>query len=157
MFSGLLVVLMVASVNYSGAQNKKGKYACDEPDPASLCNAGNTCGTAANPCSVDIRKSGSSASITPSVPGAKSNKVFCVHEGTGVTFMSSQKNTGFTVDFGPSAPHGDDNAIIGGANKPVTIVAKQQGCYKFAAGACISGVIYGMCGSSTSEAIVLPK
>ena len=38
----------------------KSKYACDEPDPASLCTAANTCGSGSAPCTVDITKSGSS-------------------------------------------------------------------------------------------------
>jgi hypothetical protein len=59
------------------------------------------------------------------------------------------------VDFGSSSPFGSDEAIIGGAKRPVSVTAREAGCYKYSAGACISGAIQGMCGSAAAEAIIL--
>ena len=61
-----------------GLSQAKSKYACDEPDPTSLCNAANTCGSASNPCTININKSGSASTVKPSVPNAKNNQFFCV-------------------------------------------------------------------------------
>jgi hypothetical protein len=36
------------------------------------------------------------------------------------------------------------------------VTAVKAGCYKYSAGACISGAIQGMCGSAAAEAIILP-
>jgi hypothetical protein len=36
------------------------------------------------------------------------------------------------------------------------VTARKAGCYKYSAGACISGAIRGMCGSGEAEAIILP-
>ncbi len=133
---------------------KKGKYVCDEPNPQSLCNADNTC--TGSSCSVDIKRQGmSGATATPDFPKAKGNSLFCVKPGTTVTFQTSSKGTGFIVDFGPSSPFDPPDTIIGGANKPVQVVAKRPGCFKYSAGACYSGSTYGMCGSGTAEAIVI--
>lgn len=148
----LFLLLLVALAN---AQSKgKGKYVCDEPNPESLCNASNTC-TASGQCSVDVKRDGmSGATATPSFPKAKGNSLFCVKEGTAVTFQTSSKGTGFIVDFGPSSPFDPPDTIIGGAQKPVQVVAKRPGCFKYSAGACYSGATFGMCGSGTAEAIV---
>jgi hypothetical protein len=145
-----LLVCCVAAV----AQNDK--YACSEADPQSLCNAGNTCGSSSSPCSVDVKRSDYGASATPSIANAKANSTFCVKTGTTIVWKSTQKNTGFVVDFGPSAPLGSDDAIMGGATRPISVTAMKAGCYKYSAGACISGEIQGMCGSSTAEAIIIP-
>jgi hypothetical protein len=67
----------------------------------------------------------------------------------------TQKNTGFLIDFGPSTPFGSDDAISGGVKRPASVVAKKKGCYKFSAGACISGEIQGMCGTGQAEVIVV--
>jgi hypothetical protein len=140
--------------NIAAAQSK-GKYACAEPNPQSLCNADNTC-SASGTCTVDIKRQGmSGATATPGFPKAKGNSLFCVKEGTTVTFQSSSKNTGFVVDFGPTSPFDPPDAIIGGAQKPVQVVAKRPGCFKYSAGACVSGATYGMCGSGAAEAIVM--
>jgi hypothetical protein len=140
--------------NLAAAQSK-GKYACAEPNPQSLCNADNTC-SASGSCTVDIKRQGmSGATATPGFPKAKGNSLFCVKEGTTVTFQSSSKNTGFVVDFGPTSPFDPPDAIIGGAQKPVQVVAKRPGCFKYSAGACVSGATYGMCGSGAAEAIVM--
>ena len=148
-----LFLLLLASVG--NAQSKKSKYACDEPNPESLCNASNTC-SAAGQCSVDIKRSGmNAATATPGFPKAKGNSLFCVKAGTTVTFQSSSKGTGFIVDFGPSSPFDPPDTIIGGAQKPVQVVAKRPGCFKYSAGACYSGATNGMCGSGAAEAIVM--
>jgi hypothetical protein len=146
----LLLVSCVAAL----AQNDK--YACSEPDPQSLCNPGNTCGSSTSPCTVDVRRTDSGASATPSIANAKANSTFCVKTGTTIVWKSTQKNTGFVVDFGSSAAFGSDDAIMGGATRPVSVTAMKAGCYKYSAGACISGEIQGMCGSSTAEAIIIP-
>jgi len=136
------------------AQNPK--YACSEADPASVCNAGNTCGSSSAPCTIDVKRDNYGASATAEIPGAKGNGTFCVKAGTSMVWKSTQKNTGFVIDFGPSSPFGSDDAIIGGGQRPSSVTPTKAGCYKFTAGACISGEIQGMCGSGTAEAIILP-
>ena len=132
------------------------KYACTEPNPQSVCNAGNTCGSASSPCTVDVKRDDYGASATPAMPGARGNSTFCVKIGTTIIWESTQKNTGFVVDFGALSPFGSDDAIIGGAKKPVSVTAMKAGCYKYSTGACISGEIQGMCGSGAAEAVILP-
>ena len=95
--------IRVLSVNMVDTQ-KKSKYACTEPNPESLCSAANTCGSATTPCTVQIKKDGQGATVTPSIPDAKKNKVFCVKTGTKMNFEAKSKNTGFVVDFDPSSP-----------------------------------------------------
>ena len=126
------------------------------PIQQSLCNPGNTCGSSSSPCIVDVKRSDYGASATPSIADAKANSTFCVKSGTTIVWKSTQKNTGFVVDFGSPAAFGSDDAIMGGATRPISVTAKKAGCYKYSAGACISGEIQGMCGSSTAEAIILP-
>jgi hypothetical protein len=149
-------VLLFLLASLSIAQSKgKGKYVCAEPNPASLCTADNTC-SASGQCSVDIKRDGmSAATATLGFPKAKGNSLFCVKEGTAVTFQSSSKGTGFIVDFGPSSPFDPPDTIIGGAQKPVQVTAKRLGCFKYSVGACYSGATYGMCGSGAAEAIVI--
>jgi len=138
------------------AQSRNGnKYACSEPNPAALCNASNTCGSASAPCTVDVKRTSNAAQAVPSIPNAKGNATFCVKAGTTVTWQSTSKNTGFVVDFGPSAPFDEGGTIIGGSDRSVSVVAKKPGCYKYSAGACVSGAIYGMCGTANAEAIVV--
>jgi hypothetical protein len=155
-FGGLLLSLSVASFLVANAQNKhSNKFVCSETNPASICTPSNRCGSVASPCVVDLkRKGGTSATVTPSIPNSKSNAPFCVRTGTTVTWQSSAKNTGFILDFGPSSPFDTPGAIIGGSDRPISVVAKRPGCYKFSVGACIAGTIYGMCGSTDSEIVV---
>ena len=136
------------------AQSKSNKYACKEAHPEQLCTASNTCGSASAPCTVDVKRTGSSAASTPSIPGAKSGSLFCLKPGTKVIWMSSEKNTGLLVDVGPIAAFDPEGAIIGGSAKDVTVVAKTPGCYKYSAGACKSGAIYGMCQTTYGELII---
>jgi hypothetical protein len=134
----------------------KSKYGCDEPQPADLCNAANTCGSASDACKVDIRKSGNSASVKPGIPNAKGNQFFCVKAGTTVVWMTSSKNTGFSVYFGTESPFTPDDPIVGGGAKPITVKAQTPGCYKYDAGAFYSGAVYGMSGGSKPELVILP-
>lgn len=128
---------------------------CSASNPASICAAANTCGSASSPCSIDIRRSqGTYATAKPSIPDAKENKPFCIKVGTTVTFMSSSKNTGFVIDFGSSDPFDHEGAIMGGADRPITVVAKRPGCYTYSVGACTAGTVYGMCGSADVQLIV---
>jgi hypothetical protein len=145
------IVLLTCAMAHAGSA----KYACSEPDPQSLCNAGNTCGSSSTPCIVDVKRDNVGASATPNLPGAKGNSTFCVNTGTTIVWKTTQKNTGFVVDFGSPSPFGSDDAIIGGAKRSVSVTAQKAGCYKYSAGACISGAIQGMCGSGTAEAIIL--
>jgi len=150
----LIVVCIVLLA--CGLAQAKSKYACDESDPASLCNADNTCGSASGPCTVNINKSGSSSTVKPSVPNAKDNQFFCVKRGTTVVWMTSNKNTGFMVSFGTDNPFEPDDPIIGGANKQITVKANTPGCYKYDAGAFYPGAIYDMSGGSKPELVILP-
>src|SRR5271166_2250380 len=131
--SSLLVmcVILAASV----VVQAKSKYACDEPDPASLGNA---------------------STVKPGVPNAKDNQLFCIKKGTQVIWMTSNKNTGFMISFGTDNPFEPDNPIIGGANKQITVTANTPGCYKYDAGAFYSGATYGMGGGSKPELVILP-
>jgi hypothetical protein len=153
---GLLISVLVASFLVANAQNKRDtKYVCTEGSPASVCNVSNRCGSNSEPCVVDLRrKGGTSATVTPATSNAKANTPFCVKVGTTVTWRSSAKNTGFILDFGPASPFDTDGAIIGGSDRPISVVAKRPGCYKFSLGACIAGTVYGMCGSTASEIVV---
>jgi plastocyanin len=136
------------------AQKENSKYACKEPNPASICTASNTCGSSSEPCSVDVKRTSNSASATPSIQDAKGNSTFCVKAGTTVVWKSDTKHQGFVVDMGPKSPFSTDD-IIGGSDKSVSVVAKTAGCYKYSVGACLSGATYGMCGNSTAEFIVV--
>jgi len=155
-WSGLLLLALLLMSSYvaaRGPQRGGGKYVCAETNPETMCSAATTCGSASAPCTVDIKRTANAASVTPGIAGAKSNAPFCVKVGTTVTWNSSSKNVGFVLDFGPSSPF-DQGTIIGGSDRSVSAVAKRAGCYKFSAGACVSGAIYGMCGQTSSELIV---
>ena len=151
----ILIVLCIMLLACDPAQAKS-KYACDEPDPASMCNASNTCGSASAPCTVDITKAGSSSNVRPSVPNAKNNQFFCIKKGTPVVWMTSNTNTGFMISFGTDSPFDPEDPIIGGADKQVTVKANTPGCYKYDAGAFFPGAIYGMSGGTNPELIILP-
>lgn len=157
--SGKCSVLILPIVMLAGSANaqKNSKYVCAEPDPASLCNAGNTCGTASSPCVVDVKRTANLAASTPQLPGAKGNMLFCVHPSTKITWQSSSKNTGILVDAGDPSPFDPDGPIIGGSTAPRTVTAKKPGCYKYSAGACVSGAIYGMCKTVDAEFVILPN
>jgi plastocyanin len=151
--TSLLLSLVVLST-YAAAQSKSNPYACSASVSAQMCTAENTCGSASNPCSVDVRRTANAASATPSIPNAKGNSLFCIKPGTTVQWKSTGKDIGFVVDFGPTSPFDPPGAIIGGSDRSVTVVAKKPGCYKYSAGACRSGAIYGMCGQTNVQLIV---
>jgi plastocyanin len=157
-WSSSLLLPFFLLFNYVGAQAQSPnstKYACSEPNPAALCNASNTCGSASTPCTVDVKRTASSAEAVPSITKPKGNATFCVKVGTTITWQSTSKNTGFVVDFGPSDPFAQGGTIIGGSDRTVPVVAKKEGCYKYSAGACVSGAIYGMCGNANAELVVV--
>jgi hypothetical protein len=153
---GLLLLPLLLLAGYLAAKGPQGgntKYLCSESDPQGLCNASTTCGSTSTPCTVDIKRTANAASVTPSIPGAKDNAPFCIKVGTKVTFRSESKNVGFVLDFGPSTPFAQ-GVIIGGSDRPISVVAKKPGCFKFSTGACVSGAIYGMCGETSTEIVV---
>jgi plastocyanin len=156
-----LVALPLPFTRYMVGQDTKKKVkddACSASNPASICTAENTCGSASAPCSINIRRSGGSyATATPSIPNAKSNKAFCVKVGTTVTFMSSSKNTGFVIDFGKAEPFDHEGAIKGGSDRPITVTTKHPGCYTYSVGACTPGTVYGMCGNANTQLIISPN
>jgi len=151
---GLLLLSLVPLATYMvGKEKDSNKYLCSESNPQGMCNSSTTCGSASAPCTVDIKRTANAASVTPSIPGAKDNAPFCVKVGTKVTFKSESKNVGFVLDFGTSSPFGQ-GTIVGGSDRQVSVVANKPGCFKFSAGACVSGAIYGMCGETSTEIIV---
>jgi len=152
----ILLLSLVALLAMQAAAQKQSKYACSEPKPETLCTAANTCGSASNPCTVNVNKEGGGASATASISEPKKNALFCVKAGTKVVWMSSNKNTGFVIDFGPDSPFEPNDPIIGGGKNQITVEAKRPGCFKYSVGACFSGATYGMCGNGQTEAIVLP-
>lgn len=146
-------VLAVLIATTAPAQ-KKTSYACIEPSSASFCSAANTCGTVSQPCQVDVKRTRDGASATAGFPGSQGNATFCVKAGTTVVWKSDTKHQGFIVDMGPASPFNLED-IIGGSDKSVTVTAKTLGCYRYSVGACISGEIYGMCGNSSAQIIVI--
>jgi plastocyanin len=151
----VLPILLTGFLDGKDTKKKLKNDVCSASNPASICAAANTCGSASSPCSIDIKRSGgSSATATSSIPDAKSNKAFCIKVGTTVNFMSSSKNTGFVIDFGSTDPFDHEGAIMGGADRPITVVAKHPGCYTYSIGACTAGTVYGMCGNADTQLIV---
>ena len=135
---------------------KKGKYACEEEQPESLCNAANTCGSASSPCTIDITRSAHSSNVKPGIPNAKNNQFFCIKAGSTVVWKSSNKNHGFMVSFGSDSPFDIDGPIMGGGKKQVTTQSVTPGCYKYDAGSFRSGTVYGMSSGSKPELVILP-
>jgi hypothetical protein len=150
----LLPIVMFSA--YATAQSKSSKYACSEAKPAQLCTAANTCGSASTPCDVDVKRTADSASSTPGIPNGKNGSLFCVKVGTTVQWKSTGRDIGFVVDLGTTSPFDPGGAIIGGTARAVSVVAKTPGCYKYSAGACMSGAIYGMCGQTNAELVIIP-
>jgi hypothetical protein len=152
--AALAVVMLLSSLTVAQEQQRGSeKYLCSEPNPQAICTAENTCGSASAPCTVEIKRTASSASATPMIPKAKGNQPFCVKAGTTVIWKSGSKNTGFVLDFGPDLPFGSE-AIIGGSDRSSSTVANKKGCYKYSVGACVSGAIYGMCDSAEAELVI---
>ncbi|MBV8630022.1 MAG: hypothetical protein JOZ83_03805 [Silvibacterium sp.] len=151
----LPLILLSSGVAAQAQAKTKMTYVCKETNPETLCNPANTCGSPTQPCSVDVKRTSYAASATPDVPDAKGNQTFCVKIDTSVIWHSDTKHQGFVVDFGPNEPFDPPGDIIGGSDKAVTVRAKTPGCYRFSAGACRSGAVYGMCGNGTAELIIL--
>jgi plastocyanin len=154
-YASLLLPIVVLST-YATAQSKSSGYACAGVKTPQMCTAANTCGSASTSCAVDVKRTANAASSTPDIPNARSNSLFCVKAGTTVQWKSTGKDIGFVVDFGPASPFDPAGAIIGGTDRAITVVARKPGCYKYSAGACMSGAIYGMCGQTNAELIVTP-
>jgi hypothetical protein len=150
----MLSLTLLALLGHATAQSKSTKDVCSEPNPAQMCTAANTCGSASTPCTVDVKRTADAASATPSIPNAKGNSLFCVKVGTTVKWITTDKGSGFVVDPGASSPFDPAGTLIGGSDRSVSVVAKRPGCLKYSAGACKSGAIYGMCGNSDTELIV---
>jgi hypothetical protein len=156
---GLLVSAVLSIGLVRGGDKKKPKNdMCAAGNAQSICSPENTCGSATSPCQVDIRRDGGgdSASATPAISGAKSNAPFCVKAGTTITFASKSKDTGFVLDFGNSSPF-TTAVILGGADRPVSVVAEKPGCYTYSIGACTAGTVYGMCGEDAAQFVVSAK
>jgi hypothetical protein len=152
----LLLVLLAAFATAEDKKKEAEQSACSNSDPASLCNSGNTCGSASAPCSVDVKRTSYSSTATPSIPGAKGNSLFCVKTGTTVTWMSSSKNTGFLIDFGSSPAFDPPGTVMGGSAKSVSVVAKTPGCVKYNLSATAQNGTYGKSKAAQSELIVIP-
>jgi plastocyanin len=151
------VIIATTTLLLGGAvAHAASKYVCDEPKPETMCTAANTCGSASAVCTVNVTRSGYGANVKPGFPKAKNNQFFCIKVGTKVVWMSSSKNTGFSISFGTDSPFDSDNAILGGGAKPITVTAQTPGCYKYDAGAFTSGSVYGMAGGSKPELVILP-
>ncbi len=86
----LLTLLLIVGVATAEDKDKEnGKNACSQSNPASLCNAGNTCGSPSTPCDVDVKRTSYSSSATPNIPNAKANDLFCVKTGTTVNWHTT--------------------------------------------------------------------
>jgi hypothetical protein len=71
----VLPLLMTSFVIGKDSKKKVKNDVCSASNPASVCAAANTCGSASSPCSIDIKRDqGSYATATPGIPDAKSNK-----------------------------------------------------------------------------------
>jgi hypothetical protein len=154
---GFAVLLLLMVAGHTAAKDKKKKTAyCSNPKPEQLCTAANTCGANGAPCVLEVKRAdgGSDASVSPNIANFPKEGAMCIKTGATVTWQGSGKNTGLMVDFGESSPFEPSGAIMGGSDRPVTVVAKKSGCYKYTLGACTPGSIYGMCGNSDLEMIV---
>ena len=152
---GCVLILLGLQLSAAAQSKKTNKYACAESNPASQCNAANTCGSASTPCEVDVKRTSYSASATPSIANAKGSPLFCVQTGTTVTWKSTAKNAGFLVDFGPTSPFDPPDPIMGGSKKSVEVKAANPGCYMYAFQATDSTGIYGMSKASQAELTVI--
>src|SRR5271154_6926962 len=112
----LVALPLVLLVNSATAQ-KSSKYACSEANPAQLCNASNTCGSASTSCEGGVKRTANGAYSTPRIANAKGNALFCVKAGTTVTWKSTGKNIGFMVDAGTPSPFEPGGAISGGSER----------------------------------------
>jgi hypothetical protein len=78
-----------------------------------------------------------------------------VRAGTTITWQSGSKNSGFIVDFGENTPFESQATITGGSKRPVSLVAKKPGCFRFSINACREAAVKGMCTSGSGELVVI--
>jgi hypothetical protein len=154
---GMVMVPLLVVTAHMVANDKKAKPTiCSNPHPETLCTAANTCGSKDSPCVLEIKRvgGGQDASVTPNVSGFPKGSPICIAAGTTVKWQGEGKNTGIMVDFAGKSPFEPGGTIMGGSDRPVSVVAKKAGCVKYSVGACNPGSIYGMCGNSDFELIV---
>jgi plastocyanin len=152
-----LIGLLLINGTIAAGDKKPKPSICANPHPEQLCTAANTCGSSSSPCELEIRRTGggTDASVTPNIPNfPKGSTPICIAPGTTVTWKGDGKNTGIMVDFGATSPFDPAGTIMGGSDRPVTVQAKNPGCYKYSVGACNPGSVYGMCGNSDFDLIV---
>lgn len=155
--SSLLLVPLLFGGYFAanGARGGDKNSVCSAANPQSVCNARTTCGSRSTPCVVNVKRGSHSPSATPSIPEAKGNAPFCVKAGTTVTWQSSSKSTGFILEFGENTPFESKTTITGGSKRPVSVVAKRPGCFRFSVSACREAAVSGMCESGSAELIVI--
>ena len=154
---GSVALLLLVVAGHTLAKDKKPKTTfCSNSHPEQLCTTANTCGANGSPCVLEVKRvdGGSEASVTPNIANFPKDSVVCIKTGAKVTWQGSGKNTGIMVDFGEASPFDPSGTIMGGSDRPVSVIAKKAGCYKYSVGACTPGTIYGMCGNSDLELIV---
>lgn len=155
---GLILIPMLLLTGHLVANDKKSKKqsACSNAHPEQLCTGANTCGSSGSPCVLSVKRvgGGEDASVTPNIADFPKGSPICIKTGTSVTWQGEGKNTGIMIDFGASSPFDPPGTIMGGSDRPVTVVTKTAGCYKYSVGACNPGSIYGMCGNSDFDMIV---
>jgi|SRR5208337_349370 len=153
----LLAMMLLVLTGYTVAKDKKTKTTyCSNPHPEQLCTAATTCGANGSPCLLEVKRvgGGTEASVTPNLANFPKDQALCIQTGANVTWQGAGKNTGIMVDFGDTSPFEPAGTIMGGSDRPITVVAKRPGCYRYTVGACTPGTIYGMCGNSDLELIV---
>ncbi len=152
----VMIPLLVVTVHVIAKDKKPKPTICSNPHPETLCTAANTCGSKDAACVLEVKRvgGGEDASVTTNVPNFPKGSVICINPGTSVTWQGDGKNTGIMVDFNGNSPFEPSGTIMGGSDRPVTVVAKKVGCFKYSVGACNPGSIYGMCGNSDFELIV---
>jgi len=153
----LMLIPLLLMTGLIAAKDKKSKSKfCTNPHPEQLCSAANTCGSSGSPCVLEIKRTGggTDASVTPNISNFPKDSPICINTGTTVTWQGAGKNTGIMVDFGGTSPFDPAGPIMGGSDRPVTVVAKTAGCFKYSVGACTPGTIYGMCGNADFEMII---
>ena len=138
-----------------GAKEDDKSSVCSATNPQSICSARTTCGSRSTPCVVNVKRGSHSPSATPSIPEAKGNAPFCVKAGTTITWQSSSKSTGFILEFGENTPFESKTTITGGSKRPVSVVAKRPGCFRFSVSACREAAVSGMCESGSAELVVI--
>jgi hypothetical protein len=154
--ASVLLALLLVTGHVIANDKKTKKTSCSNPHPEQLCSTANTCGSSGSPCVLEVKRTGagSDASVTPDLPNFPKGGVICINTGTSVTWQGAGKNTGIMVDFGDSSPFDPSGTIMGGSDRPITVVAKKAGCYRYTVGACTPGTIYGMCGNSDLDLII---